>query len=212
MAFEATWYFSQISEKLVDVIEDELRDYEDDMMKSLVGNSNQNQKGDLNSSIRNSDNTWISSEHWVSGIIWYYVAKANRENFLYDIDSIDSESLQFTRYGPGEFYSWHKDEGISGLIKPKAVNRKDMDGLITNHLQTNCQKVRKLSVSLLLSNPEEFEGGNLEFVGEDGKNFVAPRIRGSVCVFDSRTTHRVQPVTKGIRKSIVAWIIGPRWK
>ena len=192
-------------------MEEELQQYEDNMLKSLVGGNGET-RGDLNASIRNSDNTWIPSEHWISGIVWYYVMKANRENFLYDIETIDSESLQFTRYGPGEFYSWHKDEGIAGLIKPKATNRKDLDGIITNHLNTSCQKIRKLSVSLLLSEPEEFEGGNLEFVAEDGKKFVAPRIRGSICVFDSRSTHRVQPVVKGVRKSIVAWIVGPRWK
>ena len=47
---------------------------------------------------------------------------------------------------------------------------------------------------------------------ETGKSYFAPRKRGTVILFDSRTQHRVLKVTKGVRKSIVGWTVGPRWK
>ena len=76
----------------------------------------------------------------------------------------------------------------------------------------NCEKVRKLSFSLLLSDPETYEGGNLQLMSEDNKSYIAPRQRGTIILFDSRTQHRVQKVTKGVRKSLVGWVVGNRWR
>ena len=45
-----------------------------------------------------------------------------------------------------------------------------------------------------------------------GKSYIVPRKRGTIVLFDSRTQHRVLKVTKGTRKSIVGWTVGPRWK
>ena len=47
---------------------------------------------------------------------------------------------------------------------------------------------------------------------ENNKIYIAPRQRGAIILFDSRTKHRVLKVTKGVRKSIVGWVLGPRWK
>ena len=47
---------------------------------------------------------------------------------------------------------------------------------------------------------------------ENGQSYLVPRRRGTIVLFDSRTSHRVLKVTKGIRKSIVGWTVGPRWK
>ena len=208
MAFEALWYFTEMPKKIVDVLEEDLEVFEEEMKKSKVGVG----EGKYLEDIRNSNNSWIPTDHWISGFIWHYVQKANRENFVYDISSIDSETLQFAKYNVGEFYGWHHDEGLSSSYKPKPTVTKDSDLNVENYLKTKCQLVRKLSVSLLLSDPEEYEGGNLELKSLDGELFIAPRIRGTICIFDSRTLHRVQPVTKGVRKSLVAWIVGPRWK
>ena len=208
MAFEALWYFTKMPKKIVDVLEEDLEVFEEEMKKSKVGVG----EGKYLEDIRNSNNSWIPTDHWISGFIWHYVQKANRENFVYDISSIDSETLQFAKYNVGEFYGWHHDEGLSSSYKPKPTVTKDSDLNVENYLKTKCQLVRKLSVSLLLSDPEEYEGGNLELKSLDGELFIAPRIRGTICIFDSRTLHRVQPVTKGVRKSLVAWIVGPRWK
>jgi PKHD-type hydroxylase len=72
--------------------------------------------------------------------------------------------------------------------------------------------VRKLSFSIQLSDPDDYEGGNVQLLDEAGNNYIAPRKRGCICLFDSRTQHRVLKVTKGTRKSIVGWVVGPRWK
>ena len=70
----------------------------------------------------------------------------------------------------------------------------------------------KLSFSLQLSDPDDYEGGNFQLIDESGKLYVAPRKRGTIILFDSRTQHRVLKVKKGRRKSIVGWVVGPRWK
>ena len=72
--------------------------------------------------------------------------------------------------------------------------------------------IRKLSFSLQLSDPDDYEGGNVEFIDDSDKNFIGPRQRGTIILFDSRTKHRVNKVTKGVRRSIVGWVLGPRWK
>jgi predicted 2-oxoglutarate/Fe(II)-dependent dioxygenase YbiX len=63
-----------------------------------------------------------------------------------------------------------------------------------------------------LSDPDTYEGGNLQILAEDGKSYYAPRQRGTIILFDSRTQHRVKKVTKGVRKSLVGWVCGNRWK
>jgi PKHD-type hydroxylase len=97
------------------------------------------------------------------------------------------QGLQFTRYqAPGEHYEWHIDRGM----------------------QTG---TRKLSLSLQLSDPDDYEGGDLEmwFGGEPTK---ASRERGMMTFFPSYVMHRVTPVTKGVRYSLVCWISGPPFK
>jgi len=49
-------------------------------------------------------------------------------------------------------------------------------------------------------------------MAEDGKSYIAPRQRGTIILFDSRTQHRVQKVTSGVRKSLVGWTVGPRFR
>ena len=63
-----------------------------------------------------------------------------------------------------------------------------------------------------LSDADDYEGGNVQMMDEGGTSYIAPRTRGTIVLFDSRTQHRVLPVTKGVRKSIVGWTVGPRWK
>lgn len=206
MAFQTVWYFSDIPSAIVDIIESEARQFDAGISDSILSGH------EINHNIRRSKNAWIPSHHWIGGFLWNYIARANRENFLYDITNIDGESLQYTVYGPGEFYSWHNDAGVMGLYKPQATSNLDQDNKMQDFLNKNLESVRKLSLVMQLSDPESYQGGNLELVDESGNAYIAPRIRGTVIVFDSRTQHRVLPVTQGVRKSIVAWIVGPRWK
>ena len=72
--------------------------------------------------------------------------------------------------------------------------------------------MRKLSFSLQLSDPKDYVGGELQFLGSDDSTFFAPKQKGSLVVFDSRTKHRVVKVKSGVRRSLVGWVVGPRWK
>lgn len=206
MAYQSIWYYTDIPEKIIETIEEDLALKFDTEMKDSKLHGDQ-----LNKEKRNSKNAWIPTHHWVAGFLWHYVERANRENFLYDLRNIDGESLQYTRYGEGEFYSWHNDAGLATQYKPQAVGNRGTE-IAQDFLNQNCELVRKLSFSLQLSNPEDYEGGNVQFIDEHGKSYFAPRQRGTIVLFDSRSQHRVLKVTKGVRKSIVGWVVGPRWK
>lgn len=97
------------------------------------------------------------------------------------------EPLQYVVYeAPGGHYEWHVDNG--GTAAP-----------------------RKLSLSLQLSRPEEYEGGELElFFG--GQAVCAPAGLGRLVAFPSYAVHRVRPVRSGIRRALVAWVNGPEFR
>ena len=121
--------------------------------------------------------------------------KANRKNFLYDISHIENDVIQYTHYNEGDYYNWHTDQDLRVIEKPDEL-------------------VRKLSFTLQLSDENEYTGGNLEFADFDNSEnkFIAPRTRGCLIVFDSRVPHRVCPVKSGLRKSLVGWVMGKRWR
>ena len=137
---------------------------------------------------RNSKVSWIDSNHWISGFCYHYILQANRDNFKYDIAGFGEGVLQYTTYSPGEYYNWHID-----TIK-------------------NQDPLRKLSFTLQLSDPENYSGGELQFLDEGNQLFFAPKSIGTIVVFDSRLRHRVKKVNSGCRKSIVGWVEGPRWR
>ncbi len=203
MTLQTIWYFTDIPEDIVTSIEKDLIEKFDDNMADsrLSGDA-------VNKDKRNSENAWVPSSHWIGGFIWHYVQRANRENFLYDISNIDAEAIQYTKYSVGNFYTWHNDAGLQNTYKPKSTGSHS----VQDFLNLNVESVRKLSFVLQLSNPNDYEGGNLQLIDEEGKSYFAPRKRGSIIIFDSRTQHRVLKVTKGERKSVVGWVVGPRWK
>lgn len=210
MAFQSIWTFTDLNPKIIDIIEEDLKDnFDPQLQNSKVGDG---YEGIIDKQKRNARNAWVSTNHWIAGFVWHYVMKANRENFLYNLTNIDGESLQYTVYGPGEYYGWHNDQGIATYYKPISKgDRGHMGDIATDFVNKNCEQIRKLSFSLLLSDPDTYEGGNLQIMGENGKSYFAPRQRGVIVVFDSRAQHRVQKVKSGVRKSIVGWCTGPRW-
>ena len=206
MAFQSIWYFTDLPKNIVDTIENDLSaNYDSNMADSRLENNT------LNKDKRNSKNAWVPTTHWLGGFMWHYIERANRENFLYDLRCVDNENMQYTRYDKGQFYGWHNDAGLPTQYKPITVGNKS-DTIVQDFLNTQCEMVRKLSFVLQLSDPDDYEGGNLQLLDETGKSYFAPRQRGTVILFDSRTQHRVLKVTKGTRKSIVGWTVGPRWK
>ena len=206
MAYQSTWYYTNLPGDVVDIIERDLVEYFDpEMQNSRIHGV------ELNKDKRNSYNAWVPTDHWVGGFVWHYIMRANRENFLYDLRCIDGESMQYTRYGKGMFYGWHNDAGLSTQYKPVAVGNR-VEGLGQDFVNENIEMVRKLSFAMQLSDPDDYEGGNVILLSEEGNKYVAPRKKGTIILFDSRTQHCVNKVKKGVRKSIVGWVVGPHWK
>lgn len=211
MASQTLCYQTRLPEDIIKIIEKDLAvEHDAKLIDSKVGGG---VYGTVDKEKRNAQNSWISDQHWVTGFIWHYVQKANRENFLYDLTQIDGNSLQYTVYKEGQYYGWHSDEDYSQWHKPVAThNQYSLEDQQLEHLNQSIEKVRKLSFSLLLSDPSSYEGGNFQLMNSASKSYIAPRQQGILVVFDSRAQHRVQKVTKGVRKSIVGWTVGPRWK
>jgi PKHD-type hydroxylase len=147
--------------------------------------------------VRENEVVWIKNQ-WVYDIIWPYMAKANNiAGWKYDIHS--SEDIQISRYKEGDFYNWHRD-GKGDHFSAYAGDDPNLLG-----------RIRKLSMSILLN--DDFEGGDLQFTNysELKGDVHTPELdkTGSIIVFPSDMEHRVTPVTKGIRYSLVAWFLGP---
>ena len=120
---------------------------------------------------------------WIFDKIARLAAQINSERYHFDIVGI-YESLQLAEYSEGDFFDWHLDFGNGFSSK------------------------RKLSLSIQLSDSDEYEGGDLQFLLGGSKTENAPREKGSVIVFPSFILHRVTKITSGKRKSIVGWISG----
>jgi len=140
----------------------------------------------------------------------------DESNWFHDEDgefSSEKDAESLSRYDVGQYYKWHHDAGIETAYKPIALgNRSEPDARSQDFINTNIELVRKLSFALQLSDPDDYEGGNVQLMDEGGNSYIAPRQKGSIMLFDSRTPHRVHKVTRGVRKSIVGWVVGPRWK
>ena len=113
--------------------------------------------------------------------------RANNNHFGFEGMRL-TEPGQFTHYLTGGFYEWHTDNDVTGKHQ---------------------QPVRKISMTLLLSDPATFEGGELEFMS---KGKTAKLKQGQAIFFSSWLQHRVKPVTQGERKSLVMWFGGPSFK
>ena len=149
---------------------------------------------------RKSDLVWLD-EKWIYKEVQPYVHAANRMagwNFEWD----RSESCQFTKYKHNQYYDWHCDAWDKPYNKPNTPEHG---------------KIRKLSMTCQLTDGSEYEGGELEF---DFRNKEKTQIiqakqilsKGSIIVFPSFVWHRVKPVTKGIRYSLVMWNLGYPFK
>ena len=213
MAYQTVWYFTSLPKDVIEILEKDLEgSFDSELKPSKLGGDH------INKSIRNSKNAWIPSTHWVGGFIWHYIQKANRTNFLYDLSHIDGETIQYTKYGVGDYYNWHQDSALHLHYRPNKMEQPvegsldNNDEFLINSVKINCEIIRKLSFSIQLSDPDDYEGGNVVLLSEEGRKYVAPRKKGTIILFDSRTQHCVNKVKKGVRKSIVGWVVGPHWK
>ena len=137
----------------------------------------------------------------INELVWGFLREANKIQFNYDLTYF--QPIQFAEYKDGGFYDWHQDDG------GKAVESPD--------------ELRKLTAVLVLSHPDTFKGGELQFfngdrpmedlgkiTGEQVANDI--KAQGSVICFDSRDYHRVTPVVEGTRYSLACWCVGPNFK
>lgn len=145
-----------------------------------------------NNSIRSSYISWISPNDdslFIFNKLSYVVNALNDKFYKYDINTL--EDLQYTEYDShyeGK-YAGHSDDGYDKNL------------------------YRKLSLSVQLSDSEDYEGGDLVFYRHSLHNpTLAPKNKGTVILFPSYVLHEVQPVTSGTRKSLVSWVSGPRFK
>ena len=196
------WYFqSVIPERICDDIVRYGKQLQDQMATTGNFNNkklNQKQIKDLKKT-RNSDVVFMS-DRWIYKEIQPYIQKANQSagwNFQWD----HSESCQFTKYTKDQYYDWHCDSWDKPYDKPDTPSHG---------------KIRKLSVTVTLSDPKDYKGGELEFdfrnLDPDKKRNVRKCTeilpKGSLVVFPSQVWHRVCPVKKGKRHSLVIWNLG----
>ncbi len=140
-------------------------------------------------SIRRTGIDWFfnnDNNAWFFEKISSFVSKANAHHFHYSLTSIQ-EPTQLTNYKSETFdtYAWHVDRGPG--------------------------PTRKLSVVVQLSDPSEYDGGELQLLTRDDPEVIL-RKRGLVVIFPSFILHRVTPVTRGSRQSLVTWVSGPNFR
>jgi len=127
---------------------------------------------------------------WIYDKIGEMANEANESMYHFDLNNMP-ENIQYTEYYSTNkgHYDWHMDIGSSGHMK-----------------------FRKISVTVQLSSPDEYDGGDLQIWGGGQYPNTAPRGKGNVVIFPSYMMHRVTPVTRGTRKSFVLWLGGGHYR
>jgi len=145
--------------------------------------------GTVDTKTRTSHISWIpfAKMQEMYKVIENIMLKTNSNHFGFDGMRL-TEPAQYTEYPTGGFYDWHIDSDVNCANEPP---------------------IRKISMTCLLSPESEFEGGGLELMS-DGK-IVRPK-QGQAIFFASFIRHRVIPISKGIRKSLVMWFGGPSFR
>lgn len=160
-----------------------------EFMKAGIGEG----PGVVDEDTRKTNITWIEpyDEHkWLFEKFNEIVAKVNFDKFQLDLRRFDG--FQYSKYEEGGHYKWHKDLS-----------------LMPNH-----GLYRKLSIVLMLSDPSEYEGGDLLLCTSGNlENIEHHRLeKGDIAFFYSTTPHKVEPVTKGTRLTLVTWCLGDKLK
>jgi PKHD-type hydroxylase len=142
--------------------------------------------------IRSSSVKWIPKNDewmWLYEKLMSYASTANNEVWKFNLISAQ-ELIQYTEYydtAEGH-YDWHQDIG------------------------PGIGSQRKVSITVQLSEADEYEGGDLEMWSGGNHVAVAERGAGVVFIFPSYMMHRVTKVTKGTRRSFVLWVGGDHYR
>lgn len=169
-------------DKIIEVSESRIK------QEAVVGTKGE---GENNPTVRVSDVAWLELANdtgWIYDRLAYIANQLNGQFYKFDLYGF-AEHFQYTVYEAEKngHYDWHIDGGV----------------------ERNAP--RKFSIVLQLSDPDSYEGGDLEVLSGPSSNRVL-RQRGMIAAFPSYRLHRVTPVTKGIRKTLVAWIAGPSFR
>lgn len=175
------WCLGQISEELCALATKEFMELPSrDAYMGVTGAEHSHKN--RNTTVRFADYT-----HWFGSILRRFGEQANTQ-CLWGYEITDHECVQFAEYQPGQHYDWH-------------VDNFPLCGLPTD---------RKVTVICLLSDPQEFVGGELQV--RLYSEYVAPLSKGTVIAFPSILEHRVIPVISGLRMSATMWLSGPRFR
>jgi PKHD-type hydroxylase len=134
--------------------------------------------------------SWLAGTEenaWIFRKMTDIILAANQQWFNFDLTTI--ESLQYSVYTDGGFYDKHVD----------------------HHFQGPGQQPRKLSFTLQLDDEADYEGGST-LIHTAKEPFAIPKKKGAITFFPSYTLHEVSPVTKGTRRALVGWVLGPKLK
>jgi len=181
---EYYWYKEGFNTEELDWISNlkELYEYE---IASIVGPTDPT----IIKEIRQSRIKWIPFDEnsiWLYDKLKNFAIEANNTVWGFDLHSI-IDSIQYTEYPEGGgHYDWHVDIG-PGI----------------NH--------RKISIVVQLSDPSEYEGGDLQ-IWSGGQFRTVPKLKGCTALFPSFLLHRVTPVTKGLRRTLVLWVGGSSYR
>ena len=179
-----TWQNAFTDEEL-----NSLEDFCENYSKTKASVGGYSKEDDI-SEIRSSKISWIDynqESSWIYDRLAYVARQLNGQFYDFDLSGFD-EHFQYTIYDGSEngHYTWHIDSG------------------------THCAP-RKFTMVLQLSNSENYEGGYLEIL-ISANPIQITKERGLIAAFPSYTLHRVTPVTSGIRKTLVIWVCGPKFK
>ena len=139
--------------------------------------------------VRDSKISWLypsDNMEWVFRRVTDIILNLNERFFQFDLFGLN-EGFQFTNYtAPSGKYGKHTDRSLDTVV-------------------------RKLSISIQLTNPKEYEGGEL-YLYDGDKGALMDKTQGTLVMFPSYVLHEVMPVTKGERNSLVTWVTGNQFK
>lgn len=135
----------------------------------------------------NENNRWLFDK-------FLTIAELINDNF-YRFDLLGFDHFQYTKYdGPGAMYDYHADI------------------VFGEHIPEGLDMCRKLSFSLILSDTDEYQGGDFKIKLSAKPSEILEQKRGRVIAFPSYILHKVSPIISGNRRSVVFWAVGPKFK
>jgi PKHD-type hydroxylase len=165
---------------------------------SLADETNNPERSRVDEEIRKTAVGFWDETHWINGLLMHYATLANREFWRFDLTLVSG--VQYGIYTEHSFFTWHTDE----LAVPY--------GPLSASHWVNLN--RKLSVTVHLSEPDAYTGGDLQLKDRIGNVMTIEGLReqGTVLVFPSNIAHRVTPVASGVRNSLAGWVLGPSFR